>query len=72
VAITAMPASAMPDPSSCPLVGRSPRKTCENEYHFYSAILAGVIKYITGLDLARIEGRIARPQGRRVISIAQT
>jgi uncharacterized protein len=42
-------------------------QTCENEYHFGVALLAGVIKQLTGLELERIEGDIRRPKlGRRI------
>ncbi len=42
-------------------------QSCENEYRYYTAILAGVIKHLTGLELERIEGDIRRP--RRATSI---
>jgi uncharacterized protein len=44
-------------------------QTCENEYHYNVAILAGVIKKATGLELDRIEGDIRRPRSRMTIPI---
>jgi uncharacterized protein len=44
-------------------------QSCENEYRYNTAILAGVIKYVTGCELERIEGDIRRPRGRRAIPI---
>jgi uncharacterized protein len=44
-------------------------QSCENEYHYNSAILAGVIKQATGLELERIEGDIRRPRLPRTIAI---
>jgi uncharacterized protein len=44
-------------------------QSCENEYHYNTAILAGVIKQATGLDLERIEGDIRRPRRARTIPI---
>jgi uncharacterized protein len=45
-------------------------QSCENEFHFNKAILAGIIKYVTGLTLERIEGDIRRPKRSRRIPIA--
>jgi uncharacterized protein len=45
-------------------------QSCENEYHYNSAVLAGVLKFVTGLTLERIEGDIRRPRARRLIPIA--
>ena len=44
-------------------------QSCENEYRYYSAILAGVIKHLTGLELERIEGDIRRPRLAKSIPI---
>jgi len=44
-------------------------QSCENEYRYGNAILAGVIKYVTGCELERIEGDIRRPRPRRRIPI---
>jgi uncharacterized protein len=44
--------------------------SCENDYHYNVAVLAGVIKYVSGLELERIEGDIRRPRRRRTIPIA--
>jgi uncharacterized protein len=44
-------------------------QSCENEYHYNYAVLAGVIKYVTGLRLERIEGDIRRARVRRTIPI---
>jgi uncharacterized protein len=44
-------------------------QTCENEYRYNSAILAGVIKRATGLSLERITGDIRRPKLQRRIPI---
>lgn len=45
-------------------------RSCENEYRYNTAVLAGVIKYVTGLDLERIDGDIRRPKRVRRIPIA--
>jgi uncharacterized protein len=45
-------------------------RSCDNEYHYNKAILAGVIKYVAGLELERIEGDIRRPKRARRIPIA--
>jgi uncharacterized protein len=44
-------------------------QSCENEYRYNTAVLAGVIKYVTGCELERIEGDIRRPRVRRAIPI---
>jgi uncharacterized protein len=44
-------------------------QSCENEFHYNRAILAGVIKYVTGLELERIEGDVRRPARRKRIPI---
>ena len=44
-------------------------QSCDNEYRYNTAILAGVIKHITGLELERIEGDIRRPKRSRSIAI---
>ena len=44
-------------------------QSCENEYRYNNAILAGVIKHITGLELERIEGDIRRPRVQKTIPI---
>lgn len=44
-------------------------QSCENEYRYNSAILAGVIRHVTGLELERIEGDIRRPRRIRSIPI---
>ena len=37
-------------------------QSCENEYRYNMALLAGVIKHVTGLELERVEGDIRRPR----------
>lgn len=44
--------------------------TCENEFHFSSAIMAGALYWITGKMLVRVDGDIRRPKKRKVIPIA--
>jgi uncharacterized protein len=44
-------------------------RTCDNEYHYNSAILAGVVKSATGLELVKVEGDIRRPTASRTIPI---
>jgi uncharacterized protein len=44
-------------------------QTCENEYHYNLAILAGVVKQATGLELVRVEGDVRRPKASRTIPI---
>jgi uncharacterized protein len=44
--------------------------SCENEYRFNLAILAGVLRSVTGLHLERVTGDIRRPGTRRTIPIA--
>jgi uncharacterized protein len=44
-------------------------QSCENEYHYNYAVLAGVIGYVTGLRLERIEGDMRRPSTRKTIPI---
>jgi uncharacterized protein len=44
-------------------------QSCENEYHYNTAILAGVVKQATGLELVRVEGDIRRPKRARTIPI---
>lgn len=44
--------------------------SCENEYRFNVALLAGVLRSVTGLHLERITGDIRRPGARRTIPIA--
>jgi uncharacterized protein len=43
--------------------------SCENEYRFNVALLAGVLRSVTGLRLERITGDIRRPGMRRTIPI---
>jgi uncharacterized protein len=45
-------------------------QSCENEYRYNQAILAGVLQSLTGLTLERISGDIRRPPRRRTIPIA--
>lgn len=45
-------------------------QSCENEYHYNMAILAGVLKSVTGLTLESVSGDIRRPKARRVIKVA--
>lgn len=45
-------------------------QSCENEYHYNMAILAGVLKSVTGLSLQSVSGDIRRPKARRVIKVA--
>ncbi len=44
-------------------------QSCENEYHYNMAILAGVVKEATGLELERVEGDIRRPRRQKTIPI---
>lgn len=44
-------------------------QSCENEYHYNMAILAGVIKSVTGLTLKSASGDIRRPKVKRVIPL---
>lgn len=44
-------------------------QSCENEYHYNTAILAGIVKQATGLNLERIEGDIRRPRSTKTIPI---
>jgi uncharacterized protein len=44
-------------------------QSCDNEYRYNMAILAGVIKHVTGLELERVEGDIRRPKRSRSIPI---
>jgi uncharacterized protein len=45
-------------------------QSCDNEFHYNRAVLAGVIRYVTGLRLERIEGDVRRPsRGRRTIPL---
>ncbi|MEO8022807.1 MAG: radical SAM protein [Polaromonas sp.] len=45
-------------------------QSCENEYHYNTAILAGVLKSVTGLTLQSISGDIRRPPKiKRVIKV---
>lgn len=45
-------------------------QSCENEYHYNMAILAGILKRVAGLNLLRIEGDIRRPVRRKIIPVA--
>jgi uncharacterized protein len=51
------------------LEGEHFAQSCDNEYRYNLAILAGVLKVATGLDLQAIEGDIRRPPRRRSIPI---
>jgi uncharacterized protein len=51
------------------LEGEHFAQSCENEYRYNVAILAGVLKSATGLDLQGIEGDVRRPPRRRSIPI---
>jgi uncharacterized protein len=44
-------------------------RSCENEYHYNYAILAGVLREVTGLRLERIEGDVRRPRARKTIPL---
>lgn len=44
-------------------------QSCENEYHYNMAILAGVLKSVTGLTLQSVTGDIRRPKIKRVIPL---
>lgn len=44
-------------------------QSCENEYRFNEALLAGIVKHITRLNLERIEGDIRRPRSTKKIPI---
>ncbi len=44
-------------------------QSCENEYHYNQAILAGIIRKVTGLTLVSISGDIRRPAIKRVIPL---
>lgn len=46
-------------------------RTCENEYRFNLAILAGVLRSVTGLRLEDVQGDVRRPVARRTILLAQ-
>lgn len=45
-------------------------QSCENEYHYNMAILAGVLKSVTGLTLQSVAGDIRRPKTKRIIQLA--
>jgi len=45
-------------------------QSCENEYRYNVAILAGILRKLTGLRLEEITGDIRRPARRRTIPIA--
>ncbi|MFC6280419.1 SPASM domain-containing protein [Polaromonas aquatica] len=45
-------------------------QSCENEYHYNMAILAGVLQSVTGLCLKSVTGDIRRPKLKRVIRVA--
>jgi uncharacterized protein len=45
-------------------------QSCENEYRFNLAVLAGVLHRLTGLTLQSIGGDIRRPKARRTIPLA--
>lgn len=53
------------------LEGLSFARTCENEYRFNLAVLAGVLRSVTGLRLESIAGDVRRPAPRRTILLAQ-
>ncbi len=44
-------------------------QSCENEYRYNMAILAGIIQTVTGLTLVSIAGDIRRPRVKRVIPL---
>jgi uncharacterized protein len=44
-------------------------QSCENEFHYNQAILAGVLKRISGLELEEISGDIRRPRAKKIIPI---
>jgi uncharacterized protein len=46
-------------------------QSCQNEYQFNLAVLAGVLRRLTGLTLRSISGDIRRPQRRRVIPLLE-
>jgi hypothetical protein len=46
------------------------RRSCENEYRFNLAILAGVLRSVTGLRLERVDDRLRRRALRRTIALA--
>lgn len=45
-------------------------QSCENEYHYNMAVLAGVLRNVTGLSLKSVTGDIRRPKLKRVIRVA--
>lgn len=45
-------------------------QSCDNEYHYNMAILAGVLQSATGLTLKSVSGDIRRPKARRIIKLA--
>lgn len=45
-------------------------QTCENEYRYHLAVLAGVLQHVTGLALQQIVGDQRRPQPARRIPVA--
>ncbi len=47
-------------------------QSCENEYRYNTAILAGVLKAVSGLELVSVSGDIRRPKRHRVIKLALT
>ena len=49
--------------------GRAVRPVLREQYRYNTAILAGVIRHVTGLELERIEGDIRRPRRIRSIPI---
>lgn len=51
------------------LDGENFDQTCENEFHFHMAILAGIMFKITGMMLYRVEGDYTRPKLKKRISI---
>ena len=45
-------------------------RSCENEYRFHLAVLAGVLRSVTGLRLERVDDRLRRRALRRTIPLA--
>ncbi|MDE2465574.1 MAG: hypothetical protein KGO02_17945, partial [Alphaproteobacteria bacterium] len=43
--------------------------SCENEFHYNSAIMAGALYWLTGKLMVHIEGEIRRPTLKKVIPI---
>lgn len=74
--------SKRPNCGSCPVLqlcsgacmyneGEDFNQSCENEFQFNSAIMAGALYWATGKLMVEIEGDIKRPKIRKVIHIKQ-